>query len=266
VAALTPAGHGLQLDAITQLREPLPALASAVPSPLQQLQVPAASLALISDPAQLLSAEPNSWSALVGPLLQRALASLNGPLPPLVAAADQGPLLWAQQREGWLLGTPLQQPPLEAIQDSLAGEGYSGSPLQSRGLNLQAWTRLESKPVKGNPDQLQAQLAGARAVLNGWAWWGQGLAVLNQQSEAHHPPQQRLEQLDALATPKAPFQWSMDGATAQDLLAGWRPWRLVTSLSSTSLTPLVEGAALSLDADASNNRALRLRAQLQLQG
>ena len=267
VAGLSPSGRGFQLDAITQLRDGLPALPAPPQALQQQLQLPVASLALISEPARLLNpAEPDPWGQLVGPLLRDALAQMPGALPVLVAGADQGPLLWAQAREGWLLGTTPQQPPLEGLEAALAAEGYSSSPLQSRGLNLQAWTRLESKPVKGNPDQLQAQLAGARSLQNGWAWWGQGLAVLNEQSEGRQAPPQRVDQLEALGTPQAPLQWAMDGATAQRLLAGWQPWRLISALSSSSLTPLVDGAALSLEADGPAAKALRLRGYLQLKG
>jgi hypothetical protein len=267
VAALSPASRGLQLDALTQLREPLPAL-PAVPIALpQQLQLPATSLALLSEPARLLeTSDPDPWAQLLGPVLRGALERLPASLPALVAAEDQGPLLWAQSGDGWLLGTQAQQPPLEVLDAALASEGYSNSPLQSRGLTLQAWTKLQSKPVKGNPDQLQAQLAGARSLQGGWAWWGQGLSVLNQQDEGRHAPAERLEQLESLGTPKAPVQWAMDGPTAQQLLAVWQPWRLVSALSSSELTPLVDGAALSLEGDGPSARALRLRGLLQFKG
>jgi hypothetical protein len=56
----------------------------------------------------------------------------------------------------------------------------------------------------------------------------------------------------------------MDAATAQALLPGWTPWRLLTTLSSTPLTPAVDGAALSLERDPAEPRALRLQALLQL--
>ncbi|MEY3749832.1 MAG: hypothetical protein RLZZ11_1775 [Cyanobacteriota bacterium] len=271
VAALSPSGRGLQVEALTQLKDALPVLAPPSAALSQQLQVPASSLALLSDPASLLQPVPEGeaaspWAPLLGPVLQQALAQLPGAMPALVAAADHGPLLVAQTHEGWLLGTPATQPPLDDLQTALAADGYSGAPLQSRGLTLQAWTRLESRPVKGNPDQLQAQLAGARSQANGWAWWGQGLAVLNQQDEGRHPPQTRLDQLEALASPQAPVLWAMDGVTAQGLLADWKPWRLISALSSTPLTPLVDGAALSLEPDGPSARALRLKAQLQLQG
>ena len=266
VAGLTPMGRGLQLDAITQVREPLPALPVPPQALPQQLQIPATSLALLSDPARLLQPEPDAWGELLSPLLRQTLERTPGALPALVATVDHGPLLWAQSRDGWLLGTGVQQPPSEELDAALAAEGYTSSPLQSRALSLQAWTRLESKPVRGNPDQLQAQLAGVRTVQNNWAWWGQGLAVLHQQDEAHRPPVERLEQLTALGTPEAPFQWAMDGATAQQLLAGWKPWRLISALSSSSLTPLVDGASLSLEGDGPSARALRVRAQLQLKG
>jgi len=85
---------------------------------------------------------------------------------------------------------------------------------------------------------------------------------LNRQQEGRQQPRERLAQLQDLATPKAPFQWAMDGPTASALLSRWQPWRLLTSLSSTPLAAPVQGAALSLEADAP--QALRLRARLQL--
>ena len=276
VAALQPAGRSLQVDALAQLRTPLPsspgasAPASAAPF-LAALGQPARSLALLSRPAALLeeAAAPDQvdpWSALLGPPLQQALSQAGGPLPALVAAADDGPLLWASQPGGWLLGTPSAPALLDAVNEGLAQQGYSASPLDSQGQTLQAWTRLQSHPVRGNPDQLQAELAGARASEGDWAWWGQGLAVLNEQHEGRQPPQERLDQLEALATPRAPFQWAMDAGIAQNLMAAWTPWRLLTTLSSTPLAPVVDGAALSLEAEAGQPRLLHLRGRLQLRG
>ena len=276
VAALQPAGRSLQVDALVQLRTPLPsspgpsAAATAAPF-LAALGQPARSLALLSRPAALLeeAAAPDQvdpWSALLGPPLQQALSQAGGPLPALVAAADDGPLLWASQPGGWLLGTPPAPALLDAVNEGLAQQGYSASPLNSQGQTLQAWTRLQSHPVRGNPDQLQAELAGARASEGDWAWWGQGLAVLNEQHEGRQPPQERLDQLEALATPRAPFQWAMDAGIAQNLMAAWTPWRLLTTLSSTPLAPVVDGAALSLEAEAGQPRLLHLRGRLQLRG
>ena len=276
VAALQPAGRSLQVDALAQLRTPLPsspgpsATASAAPF-LEALGQPARSLALLSRPAALLEEaaaadQVDPWRALLGPPLQQALSQAGGPLPVLVAAADDGPLLWASQPGGWLLGTPPAPALLDAVNEGLAQQGYSASPLDSQGQTLQAWTRLQSHPVRGNPDQLQAELAGARASEGDWAWWGQGLAVLNEQHEGRQLPQERLDQLEALATPGAPFQWAMDAGIAQNLMATWMPWRLLTTLSSTPLAPVVDGAALSLEPEAGQPRLLHLRGRLQLRG
>jgi len=276
VAALQPAGRSLQVDALAQLRTPLPsspgasATASAAPF-LEALGQPARSLALLSRPAALLEEaaaadQVDPWRALLGPPLQQALSQAGGPLPALVAAADDGPLLWASQPGGWLLGTPPAPALLDAVNEGLAQQGYSASPLDSQGQTLQAWTRLQSHPVRGNPDQLQAELAGARASEGDLAWWGQGLAVLNEQHEGRQLPQERLDQLEALATPGAPFQWAMDAGIAQNLMATWMPWRLLTTLSSTPLAPVVDGAALSLEPEAGQPRLLHLRGRLQLRG
>ncbi len=268
VAALQPAGRALQVDALAQLRTPPATLRfSGSDSWLTALRQPARSLALLSRPAALLgdpALEP--WRSLLGPALRQALERAGGPLPALVAAADDGPLLWVSQPEGWLLGTPPAPALLDTVAEALAAEGFSGSPLESSGQTLQAWTRLQSRPVKGNPDQLQAELAGARAAEGPWAWWGQGLAVLHEQHDGREPPQERLDQLEALATPQAPFQWAMDAGIARNLLATWTPWRLLTTLSSTPLDPVVDGAALSLEAEAGQAQLLHLRARLQLRG
>ena len=270
VAALQPAGSGVVVEALAQVRGPLsPRSLGGGAQLLQAVQQPSRSLALLSDPASLLAppadGEPaDAWSALLGPALDHALSALSGPLPALLAAADQGPLLWADQAEGWLLGTPPATPSLEAVQQGLEADGYSLSPLQSHGQTLQAWTRLRSRPVKGNPDQLQAELAGARAIEGAWAWWGQGLAVLQQQHEGHRPPEERLAQLQALEMPAAPVQWAVDGPLARSLLARWTPWRLLTTLSSTALAPVVDGAAIGLEAD--GPQALHLRGRLELRG
>jgi len=276
VAALQPAGRSLQVDALAQLRTPLPsspgasATASAAPF-LEALGQPARSLALLSRPAALLEEaaaadQVDPWRALLGPPLQQALSQAGGPLPVLVAAADDGPMLWASQPGGWLLGTPPAPALLDAVNEGLAQQGYSASPLDSQGQTLQAWTRLQSHPVRGNPDQLQAELGGARASEGDWAWWGQGLSVLNEQHEGRQLPQERLDQLEALATPAAPFQWAMDAGIAQNLMATWTPWRLLTTLSSTPLAPVVDGAALSLEPEAGQPQLLHLRGRLQLRG
>ena len=58
----------------------------------------------------------------------------------------------------------------------------------------------------------------------------------------------------------------MDAGIARNLLATWTPWRLLTTLSSTPLDPVVDGAALSLEAEAGQAQQLHLRGRLQLRG
>ena len=56
------------------------------------------------------------------------------------------------------------------------------------------------------------------------------------------------------------------GNTAQQLLDHWQPWHLLSTLSSTAFTPMVDGAAMSLDADGDAADRLHLQARLQLHG
>ena len=286
VLALAPAGRGLELAGLLQLGQPLPLTPLRDGEPLlQQIALPVSSLALVQNPAALLAAE-SPWRPLATALLALALPPTAGPLPALVAGADGGPLLGARSDQGWLLGSRQDQPDPAGLAAPLAEAGYVPAPLLLKQRPLLVWSQLLSKPVKGNPDQLQARLAGARAqgpmagadtgpgTGSDLAWWAEGLAVLETQLEGHHPPKERLRQLELLQSPQAPLQWAMDGATARSLLATWQPWRLLVALSGAdgSLAESVRGAALSLEADpgapasATRDRLLRLRGQLQFQG
>ncbi len=259
MAALSPQGAALDLEALLALRQPLPPLRLDPGLDLtSSLRGPVVSLALVQNPASLLATEdsdpdsgvdPDHWRTLLGPLLEEALMRLGGPLPPLVAAGDQGPLLWSQRPEGWLLATAADQPSPDRIQPRLADQGFIVAPLRRSGRSLQVWTRLEPRSAKGDPDRLQATVAGARLQQVDRAWWAEGLAALDDQLEDRAPPRQRLAQLEALAHPLAPLQWAMAPDPARRVLSQWQPWRLLTSLAGSPLGSRVRGLALSLEAD-----------------
>jgi hypothetical protein len=99
--------------------------------------------------------------------------------PTLLAAAD-GPVLWRQGAEGWLLGTAPDHPQPAAVEAILRERDLVEAPLTLPSGTVQAWTRLQAAPDAQRKaraaGQLQASLGVARSLHDGWAWWSDSLA------------------------------------------------------------------------------------------
>ena len=149
----------------------------------------------------------------------------------------------------------------------LAAEGLIAAPLPVEGdPDLRVWTRLEAgqagrRFARGDANQLQASLEGARSSQGRLAWWGQTLAVLQEQRDSRKLPRLRLEQLAGLDLPQAPLQWAMAAGRAQPLLQRWSTWQLLSALAGQPLAPAVQSLSLGWEAQPDAN--LHLKARLE---
>ena len=265
VASLRPDGRSLALEALLRLA---PGATSPPPAPpaaagdaglalLAALQGQSDSLALVQQP----SLWPELWQPLLAAVLRVGEGGGDGLLPALVAAADPGPLLWSAGSQGWLLGTAVDQPDPASLEQGLAAQGLTAAPLPVEGdASVMVWTRLEAPPAgrrigREEGAVLQASLAGARASQGQLAWWGQNLAVLQEQRESRQTPRLRLAQLAALDQPQASLQWAMAAGPAQALLQRWSTWQLLSGLAGRPLAPAVQGLSLSLEPGDSNSES-----------
>ena len=249
VASLRPDGRSLALEALLRLApgaaSPPPALPPALPpapSPAPPATAGDVGLALLA--AVLRVGEGGKGGGN---------GDGDGLLPALVAAADPGPLLWSAGSQGWLLGTAVDQPDPASLEQGLAAQGLTAAPLPVEGdASVMVWTRLEAPPAgrrigREEGAVLQASLAGARTSQGQLAWWGQNLAVLQEQRESRQTPRLRLAQLAALDQPQASLQWAMAAGPAQALLQRWSTWQLLSGLAGRPLAPAVQGLSLSLE-------------------
>ena len=235
---------------------------------LVHLRGEASSLALVNDPRQLMG--------LLQPWLARILGPASGPLPGLVMAAVAGPLLWAEGRDGWLLGTGARQPAPAALEPALAAQGLIAAPLTlAKGGPLTVWTHLSvpssGRRGAGDGRQLEAELVGVRAVEADLAWWAHGLERLRQQAESRRQPSDRHRQLQAIDLqvidrlaidqPGIAARLAVDGQRARRLLGQWSGWRLLSGLAGAPLEEAVQGFSLAL---APGGDGLRLTARLDL--
>jgi len=266
LASLRPEGPSLWLEACferpgadsaatgvleataTAVRQALVAAAPAATERLGLLQNPAA---LLADP-------------LLRPLVERvaALVPGAGPLPPLLAAAADGPLVVAEAPAGWLMASPPDRPAPAALETPLAAAGLIPAPLEVEGRPVTVWTRLVAgrgaRPDREGLDRLQAPLEGWRSDQDGQALWGRSLALLEAAGEGRGA-QRRLRQLEALDLPEAPLQWALAAEPARSLLRDWLPWRRLSTLAGGPLDGPVRGLALAVQPGVDG---LRLRARL----
>jgi hypothetical protein len=274
VAALDPKGTALNLDAVLRFRQPLGSAGNGITlshSLMRSAGGSASALALLSDPAALLSPQSEAPVAQwLAPVLQETLQTLGAEGASAVVGLDAGPLLWEQGEEGWLLGTSSDQPGLEAVDADLQSKGLVRSALPSDGSALEVWTRLARQRQRGEAS-LQAQLAVALERESGQDWWGQTLDALTTRQD-HAALEPRLDQLRALQDEgAAPLAQQLALATepSRAQLQKWRPWSLIQSVAGQPLLPAVQELALAAGPDqedgagqAGSNR-LRLRAQLR---
>ena len=124
---------------------------------------------------------------------------------------------------------------------------------------MRVWTRLEAGPNAAAAPPLQASLEAARSTEGTIAWWGQDLEVLKQQRESRQGPKQRQAQVAALEMAKAPLQWALGPAKAQELLQRWTTWRLLSGLAGQPLAASVDGLVVGLEGEANG---VHLKARL----
>lgn len=233
-------------------------------------------LAVLNNPAALLNHESEDpQSQWLAPVLTSQLGSLAAPALDAITTRTDGPLVWAQQPQGWLLGTQAGHPGSDVVDAELSLQGLVSSELDSDRGPLTVWTRLQRKRNHGS-DSLQAQLAVALAKDGAQAWWGESLDALQQRRD-EKALQPRLQQLKQLAGHEDGLtqQLALAAPISRDQLQHWRPWALLQTVAGRSLLDPVQGLALAVgpapasDSAVSRDQAgrsdtLRLRALLHL--
>ena len=276
VAALTPQGPDLALDAVVHFREPtIPSATQSIDSDvlLRDAGGDAETVALLTNPSALLAADADEPLAQwIAPLLRQSIESVSTGAAAAVVGLDEGPMLWQQGPQGWVLGTRPNRPDPEMVDGRLQELGLTGSTLDSDGQSLQVWTRLARQRRRGE-ESLQAELAVALERHTGVNWWAETLDGLRRRSESGDQIQrlQQLQQLQFENQSPLAHQLAMAAGPSRSYLGQWRPWELVQGVAGRSLLPAVQGLAVAGGADQTaasvqdeRVSSLRLRARLQL--
>ncbi len=300
VAALRPEGRSLVFDAL--LEPPLPAAvavdiaaagadapAGVADAPLPAAQAPVQTLPLVASEPLLealrgsasglaLLQDPAHWPATWPDLLQPWLAAQDEQLavvPALLRSSTAGPLLWSRSDDGWLMATAADQPPLEQLEPAFAAAALVAAPLDLEGEPVQVWTSFEAsgrgRSAGRRGEQLQVNLAAARSLQDGYAWWSDALPALLEQRRGHERPRALLARLQATALPPADplpggqppvsLRWALERQPAQLLLQRSSAWQLLSALAGEPLAAPVQGLALAAQPEAAG---LRLQARLDL--
>jgi hypothetical protein len=247
VASLRPEGSTLAVDGRLGFQQEI---ASAPWPDLTDLTASAGGhgrwLAQMQSPARLLDpGESHPLAQWFGPVLAQQLR--DQPAAEAVVQSDDGPLLWQDQSEGWLLATRSQSPARDAVDARLQEQGLTRSELDGDGEVLSVWTRLVRQ--RGRQPGVDAQLAVAQVSSSSLNWWGESLMALAQRQNGR-ALQPRLNQWQELASASQPVQaLLLADAPARALLGQWRPWGLLQVMAGRPLQDQVRGLAIAVDAD-----------------
>ena len=276
VASLTPQGADLAFDALVHFREPVIPRASQLPDSdvlLRDAGGDAEAVALLTNPAALLAADANEPLAQwIAPLFRQSIESVSTGAAAAVASLDEGPMLWQQGQQGWVLGTRPNRPDPELVDQQLQGLGLTGSTLDSEVHPVQVWTRLARQRRRGE-ESLQAELAVVLERHTGVNWWAETLDGLRRLGESGDlmQRQQQLQELQSASQSALSQQLALAAAPSRLHLGQWRPWEMVQGAAGRSLLPAVKGLAVSAGADQNATSgqdervsSLRLRARIQL--
>ena len=252
VAALGFQGPDLSVDGMLRFRSPVVKASGSAASVASDALLASAggnadALALLSNPTGLLEASSQDPQAQwIGSVLKAQLKALGAPALDAIATHTDGPLLWEQQPQGWLLGTRAGHPATELVDAALQEQGLVGSSLESDRGPLTVWTRLTRKRSHGS-ESLQAQLAVALDKEGSQSWWGESLDALQQRRD-EKALQPRLQQLKRLADGEdaLPQQLALAASLSRDQLQRWRPWALVQTVAGRSLLEPVQGLAMAV--------------------
>ena len=251
-----------RLAALVPVQSSLPAASEPL---LEALRGSASGLALLQDPAH--------WPAGWPDLLQPWLAAQDDGEPPalvpeLLRAATAGPLLWSRSDDGWLIATAADQPPLEQLEPAFAAAALVAAPLDLEGEPVQVWTSFQASArgrlAARRGEQLQVNLAAARSLQDGYAWWSDALPALLEQRRGHDRPRALLARLQATDLPSASLRWALERQPAQLLLQRSSAWQLLSALAGEPLAAPVQGLALAAQPEAAQPEAAGLRLQARL--
>ena len=264
VAALRPDGSDLSVNALLRFRDPLEAEPwLAAPDSTLVAGGKSAVMAWLQNPSRLLDRDDqHPYVQWFGPLLRDHLAPI--PAAAGVVSQDDGPLLWLQQLEGWLLASRNGHPKRVEVDAELEAQGLSQSDLPGDRETVQVWTRLVRQ--RGHGEKIAAQLSVATVEDGDWNWWGETLPTLTHRHDSR-ALQPRLRQWQQLRHETSPSQAVLMGEDpAQQLIRRWRPWTLLQGLSGHPLQNRVRGLVLSVDGDAQagGKPLLPLHARLEL--
>ena len=276
VAALTPQGADLSVDARVHFRDalvPVPSQSTEIDALLSGAGGDAEELALLTNPAALLAADADQPIAQwLAPVIAQALPPERNSAAAAVVGLDEGPLLWQRGAKGWVLGTRPMRPDPLMVDARLQEFGLSASSLDSDSQPLQVWTRLARQRRRGE-ESLQAELAVALEHHPDVNWWGETLDGLRRRGEGGDLSRRRqqLEHLQKGNQQALDQQLALASASSRSRLSDWKPWELVQGVAGRSLLPAVRGLAIAGGADHEDGSvqdgsvtSLRLRARLEL--
>ena len=209
---------------------------------LNNIEGPEKSIALLNEPSHLLNPIKESpLSKFLGPMIQARFTKLKSSAALTIAQKTNGPFLWLEEPNGWVIRTERENPEISTIDQALSNQNFTKSILSYEEDDLQFWSNFIIEENNSN-QKITTKIAVLLSKYSDKNWWGENFSSLKEGQRTT----QELTPISFSDKKITQEMLALGENQTKALLKNWLPWSLLKTLSGDSIGESTRGLSISI--------------------